>query len=493
MHIHVSHGAVNQVTGQGIRYVEPSSIKQIAGRAGRLSSNYKIGRVTTWQEVDLAYVRAVMSWDVPQITSAGIFPSIEQIQLFSEHMSKLNAAEQQAQQAAMEGVDEDDDESSEFGALTSADEDPPASKSKKNKNKGKRSSKVEQQEAPVVALAEPTQQAAQTQEEIEHKIRLSKVMEKFVQLSRMDGRYFLCEHLGLLQVSNWLHPIPLSIADRYSLFLFGRFLCSICGSPACLAAPKLTHVLGVGFCRFLFSNSPVNTRDELSMVALYEFAAKYALKRPVALNIRLSKDLPRNLDEFEDLCVRHNILELYVWLANRFPKYFIELDLCQEQKNFAIKQIETTLLASTLQRDATHEGTYVRNRDRLKRNGLSLPAGDFPHIQRSVKENLSKIPAELMYVVSEASADAGRNNRYGHGFGAGRGNGDRGTGGKGHYRGGRGSQGRSGSPPAGKNHKGSGSRSEQPRRSVIQPTSVVTAVPTKATVAAAPTVRAAEL
>lgn len=169
----------------------------------------------------------------------------------------------------------------------------------------------------------------------------------------------------------------------------------------------------------MFANSPVNTRDAMSMVALYEFAAKYALKQPVALNIRLSKDLPRNLPDFEDLCVRHNILELYVWLANRYPKYFIEMDLCSEQKNFAIKQIEGTLMASTLQRTATHEASYVKNRGKLRRLGLVLPAGDFPHIQASVKENLSKIPPELLVIVDEdvvamqSSASASSGHHYG--------------------------------------------------------------------------------
>jgi replicative superfamily II helicase len=57
-------------------YVEPTAIKQIAGRAGRLSSNYKVGLVTAWQEHDLAYVRAVMAYDVPSIPSAGQTPSM---------------------------------------------------------------------------------------------------------------------------------------------------------------------------------------------------------------------------------------------------------------------------------------------------------------------------------------------------------------------------------------------------------------------------------
>jgi hypothetical protein len=52
-------------------YVEPTNVKQIAGRAGRLSSNYKVGLVTTWQEADLAYVRAVLNFDVPEIDYAG--------------------------------------------------------------------------------------------------------------------------------------------------------------------------------------------------------------------------------------------------------------------------------------------------------------------------------------------------------------------------------------------------------------------------------------
>lgn len=72
----------------GKQWIEPSAVKQIGGRAGRKSSNYKVGEVTTWQDVDLAYVKAVMSWEIPQIPAAGIFPSIDQIELFSEHLKK---------------------------------------------------------------------------------------------------------------------------------------------------------------------------------------------------------------------------------------------------------------------------------------------------------------------------------------------------------------------------------------------------------------------
>ena len=43
------------------------SYRQIAGRAGRMNSKFSIGEVTTWQDFDLAYVQAVMSYDVPKI------------------------------------------------------------------------------------------------------------------------------------------------------------------------------------------------------------------------------------------------------------------------------------------------------------------------------------------------------------------------------------------------------------------------------------------
>lgn len=448
-----------QTTSAGIQYVEPSSVKQIAGRAGRLSSNYKVGRVTAWQEVDLAYVRAVMAWDVPQIASAGIFPSVEQIALFSEHMSKLTVAEHQArEQAAQEGESEDGDDDGDlsafFDAVTDEDVEAAPRKGKKKDKKPKPKPKQDDKESSVVPAAAATQAEL---EQVEYKIRLSKVLEKFVQLSRMDGRYHLCEHQGLLQISNWLHPIPLSIADR-----------------------------------FLFANSPVNTRDKMSMVALYEFAAKYALKQPVALNIRLSKDLPKHLQDFEDLCVRHNILELYVWLANRFPKYFIELDLCQEQKNFAIKQIENTLMASTLQRNVTHEGTYTKNRRKVDATGNRLPAEEFPHIQASVKENLSKIPHELLVVVSDEAnegdgddrnhyrrnASHGRRDNYSS-QGSGQGRAEGRSQGRDQDRRGRGR----GGPSAHSRKRESPLLDNIPRKHA--------SAPTKATVASAPTVKAA--
>lgn len=134
----IFHSVVKRgIDAQDATWLSPSMVKQIAGRAGRLSSKFKEGLVTTWQECDLAYVKAVLDWEIAPITHAGLFPSVEQVQLFSDQL----------------GVD-----------------------------------------------AENT--------------KLSFLMDKFIDLSQMNGKYFLCNHGDMVTVANWLHPIPLSLADK---------------------------------------------------------------------------------------------------------------------------------------------------------------------------------------------------------------------------------------------------------------------------------------
>lgn len=46
--------------------------------------------MTSWQETDLAYIRAAMKLDIPQLDYTGIFPSVEQLEEFSEIVKKAN-------------------------------------------------------------------------------------------------------------------------------------------------------------------------------------------------------------------------------------------------------------------------------------------------------------------------------------------------------------------------------------------------------------------
>lgn len=158
--------------------------------------------------------------------------------------------------------------------------------------------------------------------------------------------------------------------------------------------------------------------DQMAMTALYHFAAKYAMQQPVALNIRLSKELPRDLVSFGELCARHNILDLYLWLGIRFPKYFIEMDLCLEQKRFATQQIEATLRRGLDRSENTHAVNYLKLRDKL---AGKLPASEYPHIRDLAVENLSKVPRQLHYVSTDRDGNVVRG-----GGESGRGHGHRG-------------------------------------------------------------------
>ena len=145
-------------------------IKQIAGRAGRLSSEYDFGEVTTWQELDLAYVRAVMNYDVPPIKKAGLFPSVEQIDLFSRELLKRQHSNESDEEKPDVQVAQDGDDATAATAL---------------------------EHKPSNATA-----------------RLSTLLKRFVDTSQTSGDFFLCEHSNLIRISNWLNTIPMSLTDR---------------------------------------------------------------------------------------------------------------------------------------------------------------------------------------------------------------------------------------------------------------------------------------
>eukprot|EP01034_Spumella_vulgaris_P021411 gene21412-27441_t len=330
----IFHNTLKSGGSKDVYWVDPSSVKQIAGRAGRMSSDYKIGEVSAWQDVDLAYVRAVMAWDIPQIAAVGIFPSVEQIELFSSQLTKTLEHDRDRELHTVDVNGEGEDKQ--------LVEKPKAIVVPKRKNS--RRPVFEPQPADL--------------------LQLSTVVERFVKLSKTDSRYFICDYDSLLVVSNWLHTIPMSVADK-----------------------------------FLFSTAPVNIRDPISMHVLYEFAAIYAQQRPVPLNVRLMKKMPRDLEAFTSLCVKHNVLELYQWLSFRFPKYFIERDSCLRLKTFAINQIERTLMSSSMSQTYNYSDKYQNMRKNLVKSGRDqYPPEEFGVVRETAKGFIDALDASVHFV-----------------------------------------------------------------------------------------------
>ncbi|CAE7456482.1 SUV3, partial [Symbiodinium microadriaticum] len=180
---------------QAARHMDITSIKQIAGRAGRLSSQYEYGEVTTWQEQDLAYLKSVIHEATPQIKAAGIFPSVDQVDLFSRHLLAL------AGTGPAHSHDQEEDEEGEnvvcAGRLDDVVENVPLGHHKSG-------------EAEMGAKEISSVQAT---------MRLSAVVERFMESSRTTGQYFLCDHDPLIITANWLNSIPMSLPDRFVRYL----------------------------------------------------------------------------------------------------------------------------------------------------------------------------------------------------------------------------------------------------------------------------------
>ena len=364
----VFHTTVKRGGGAGnaaAYWVDPSSIKQIAGRAGRLSSNYKVGEVTAWQEVDLAYIRAVMTWDIPQIKSAGIFPSVEQVELFAEQLRRSFLANQTS--VAGDGVFDTSSGGDKAPAGAGAGDGDGVGGDSDGAGRDKGGEGLALNEPRSIrdvyeALSSATSDGAGS---FRNETRLAALLERFVELAQMDGRYFLCVHDDMAIVANWLHSIPLSLSDT-----------------------------------FIFANAPVNTRDHLAMNMLYQFAASYASMKPVALNVRLMRSQPRDVQELSELCSKHNVLDLYLWLSFRFPKFFVERDLCLEQKAYAVALIEKSLDTSLLQQKFSLAQEYRTIRTKLR---ASCPDGLPPiafgeDIRSKTREIITNTPLEIREV-----------------------------------------------------------------------------------------------
>ena len=383
----VFHTTIKREGGKRTYWVDPSSVKQIGGRAGRLSSNYKEGEVTAWQEADLTYIRAVMSWEIPAIPAAGIFPSVEQVERFSQQLEKAAATqrEMESQAAPSGGADDPDADADD------ADWHPIAA------DAARAQPSPEQAKATSPAAADSPLSPPAPRGDV---TRLASLMERFVEVARVDGRFYLCDHQDMIVISNWLHTVPLTLAER-----------------------------------FTFANAPVSLRDSLSTGVLYQFAASYALRRPVALNIRLSRQKPRDILEFSDLCMKHNILDLYLWLSLRFPDYFVEKDLCEAQKAHAIAMIEGSLDLPSLQQKFSHSREYQTVRQNMLANTPdALPPMEYGDVRQTTRELLATVDHQQLYTFPHLQEEEALAERAGGGPGPNRSSSGGGSGGP-HHRG----------------------------------------------------------
>lgn len=77
---------VNEKGEKHMETISTSQALQIAGRAGRFSSKFKEGEVTTVHRNDLPVLKEILSHSVQPIETAGLHPTAEQIEMFAYHL-----------------------------------------------------------------------------------------------------------------------------------------------------------------------------------------------------------------------------------------------------------------------------------------------------------------------------------------------------------------------------------------------------------------------
>ncbi|CAM9111780.1 unnamed protein product [Scytosiphon promiscuus] len=151
--------------------------------------------------------------------------------------------------------------------------------------------------------------------------RLAETFAAFADRAKVGDRYFLGTHDQYQVLANSLHPIEnLSLQERYSI-----------------------------------SMAPVNSRNALLLRAIFIFASAHAAGLPVFINMQLPPKgaLPKSMTEFQTICSKHNVLDLYKWMGTRFPS--IE---CFAEKSVAeIQRLELeSIISESLKRQIAVNG-----------------------------------------------------------------------------------------------------------------------------------------
>uniref|UniRef100_A0A8C9PXQ5 ATP-dependent RNA helicase SUPV3L1, mitochondrial n=1 Tax=Spermophilus dauricus TaxID=99837 RepID=A0A8C9PXQ5_SPEDA len=78
--------SINEKGEKELEPITTSQALQIAGRAGRFSSQFKEGEVTTMNREDLGLLKEILNRPVDPIRAAGLHPTAEQIEMFAYHL-----------------------------------------------------------------------------------------------------------------------------------------------------------------------------------------------------------------------------------------------------------------------------------------------------------------------------------------------------------------------------------------------------------------------
>ncbi|CAH2322026.1 ATP-dependent RNA helicase SUPV3L1, mitochondrial [Pelobates cultripes] len=210
---------VNEKGEREIDTISTSQALQIAGRAGRFSSMFKDGEVTTLYREDLSLLKEILRKPVVDIETAGLHPTAEQIEMFAYHLPEAT---------------------------------------------------------------------------------LSNLIDIFVSLSQVDGRYFVCNIEDFKFVADMIQHIPLNLRVRY-----------------------------------VFCTAPINRKQPFVCTSLLKFARQYSKNEPLTFDwicrhVNWPVACPKTIRDLVHLESVHDVLDLYLWLSYRFMDMFPDANLVRQ-------------------------------------------------------------------------------------------------------------------------------------------------------------------
>ncbi|XP_063290283.1 ATP-dependent RNA helicase SUPV3L1, mitochondrial [Pelobates fuscus] len=210
---------VNEKGEREIDTISTSQALQIAGRAGRFSSMFKDGEVTTLYREDLSLLKEILRKPVVDIETAGLHPTAEQIEMFAYHLPEAT---------------------------------------------------------------------------------LSNLIDIFVSLSQVDGRYFVCNIEDFKFVADMIQHIPLNLRVRY-----------------------------------VFCTAPINRKQPFVCTSLLKFARQYSKNEPLTFDwicrhVNWPVACPKTIRDLVHLESVHDVLDLYLWLSYRFMDMFPDATLVRQ-------------------------------------------------------------------------------------------------------------------------------------------------------------------
>ncbi|KAI9011269.1 P-loop containing nucleoside triphosphate hydrolase protein [Gaertneriomyces semiglobifer] len=128
---------------------------------------------------------------------------------------------------------------------------------------------------------------------------LSSLLDKFEQLASLDGRFFLCNLDSLRNIADLIEDVPLTLVDRY-----------------------------------IFVLAPCNVRETrvAGHMRKYAIAQNKGVECSISDEFGIPKTVPTTIEGLQELECTHRIIILYMWLSQRFPETFTEIDAASFMK-----------------------------------------------------------------------------------------------------------------------------------------------------------------